>query len=183
MIGNMQEQEIWKDVVGYEGLYQVSNLGRVRSFYNHGQNKTIILKSGHDSCGYLQVCLSMDKKTKCYKVHRLVALAFIPNPKGFREINHKDEDKTNNQVCNLEWCDRAYNLNYGSYASNMRLKMLNRKDVSKQVSQYTKDGKNIKDWVSMNEVERQLGFSHSNIAACCLGKRESSNGFVWKYKE
>lgn len=179
----MDKEEIWKDIKGWEGLYQVSNLGRVRSLPKGGHKETITMNCGHDSCGYFQAKLSAKGVQKSYKVHRLVALAFIPNPKKYKEINHKDENKENNEVTNLEWCDRSYNLNYGSYPSNMRLKMTNRKDKSKHVCQYTKDGKYIRDWVSSKEVERQCGYNRSNICACCRGTRRYAYGFVWKFKD
>ena len=120
--------EEWRDIEGFEGYYQVSNLGRVRSVDReiyHPYNKTIshykgkILKPGKRNKGYLGICLTKGNKQKSFLVHRLVAQAFIPNPYNFEQINHKDEDKTNNQVSNLEWCDCKYNMNYGNLKSNM----------------------------------------------------------------
>ena len=115
-------EEIWKPVVGYEGLYEVSSYGRVRSLdkyvkYSNGRinlHKGRILSPGKDTNGYLQVILTCNGKHKSIKVHRLIAQAFIPNPDNLPEVNHLDEDKTNNSVDNLEWCDRNYNLNYGT---------------------------------------------------------------------
>lgn len=105
--------EIWKDITGYEGLYQVSNLGRVKSTqYFHGTNERI-LKPISTHNGYFRVHLRKDGKLKTFKIHRLVAEAFIPNPDNLPQINHKDEDKTNNRVDNLEWCSARYNCNYG----------------------------------------------------------------------
>lgn len=103
--------EIWKDIEGYEGLYQVSNKGRVKSFHS-GEGK--IMKPGTHPLGYKSVTLFKDKKGKVAKVHRLVAQAFIPNPENLPVINHKDENPSNNNVENLEWCTQKYNLNYGT---------------------------------------------------------------------
>ena len=115
-------EEIWRPVVGYEGLYEVSSLGRVRSLdryvkYSNGRinlHKGRILSPGKDTNGYLFVILTCNGKHKLIRVHRLVAQTFISNPDDLIEVNHKDEDKTNNSVDNLEWCDRKYNLNYGT---------------------------------------------------------------------
>lgn len=103
-------KEIWKDVVGYEGLYQVSNLGRVKSLFRYKK----ILKQFEDNKGYLRVTLYKNNKSKSIKVHKLVAEAFIPNPNNYDCINHKDENKTNNRVENLEFCSFYYNLMYGT---------------------------------------------------------------------
>ena len=107
-------KEEWKDIKGYEGLYQVSNLGRVKSLGNNKSKKEKILDPKPNMYGYKEVRLSKEGKRKPYKVHRLVAIYFIPNPNNYKEVNHKDEDKTNNHVSNLEWCDRKYNINYGT---------------------------------------------------------------------
>ena len=169
-------EEIWKDISGYPN-YQVSNLGRVKSLGNDKNRKEKILKSSKEGWGYLQVLLSKDGKSKYFKVHRLVASAFLDNSNNLPEVNHKDEDKTNNRVENLEYCDRTYNNNYGS--RNERTAIAN----SKPVLQFTKQGEFIKKWKSTREVERELGFNHSNIAQCCQGKLKSSNGYEWKYLE
>ena len=106
--------EIWRDIPGYEGKYQVSNTGEVKSLnYNHtGEIK--LLKQGIKKKGYRQVNLYKNGKVKHHLVHRLVAIAFIPNPNNYKEVNHKDEDPSNNNVKNLEWCTREYNNNYGT---------------------------------------------------------------------
>ena len=107
---NELQQERWKDIFGYDGMYQVSDLGRVRS-KKYGRWK--VLKNGTDSSGYLTVSLSKEKKVKCFLVHRLVAQAFIPNDNIFNnQINHINEDKTENKVSNLEWCSAQYNTTY-----------------------------------------------------------------------
>lgn len=151
--------EIFKDIEGYEGLYQISNLGYVKSL-RFGKEK--ILKPVKDGKKYLCVVLYKQGKHKMCKVHRLVAQAFIPNSKNLPQINHKDEDKTNNSVINLEWCDCQYNIDYSQ---------------SKQV-RCIETGK---IYSSTMEVEKQLGFSQSNISLVCNGKRKTCGGFHWKY--
>ena len=106
--------EIWKDIEGYEGLYQVSNLGRVKSLKVSKIKSERIRKSYQQSSGYISIVLCKNGKVTNHKIHRLVANAFIDNPDNLPEINHKDEDKTNNCVDNLEWCDSSYNKNYGT---------------------------------------------------------------------
>lgn len=116
--------EIWKDIEGYEGLYQVSNLGRVKSldrkeYFYRGDTPVERIRKGcilspSSSCGYLHVNLHDGKKRKMKLIHRLVAQAFIPNPDILPEVNHKNELKTDNSVSNLEWCTAKYNSNYGT---------------------------------------------------------------------
>ena len=162
--------EIWKDIEGYEGLYQVSNKGRVKSLYKGSER---ILKPHDNGRGYLRVHLTKENTSKNIRVHRLVALAFIPNPNNLPEINHRDENKKNNCVENLEWCDRGYNVNYGT--RNER--------VSRKILQYSKSEEFIREWQSAAEVKRVLGIDRAHISACCKGKLKSSGGFVWRYKE
>ena len=119
--------EEWKNIIGYEGLYEVSNTGQVRSLdryvkYSNGRihlHKGKVLSPVKDKYGYLVVCLYCNEKQKIIKIHRLVAQAFIPNPNNLPEVNHKDEDKTNNSVDNLEWCTAKYNSNYGNRTKNI----------------------------------------------------------------
>ena len=166
------ENEVWKDIEGYEGHYQVSNLGRVKSL-KYG--KEHILKLERRS-GYLRVGLLKNRNRKMFMVHRLVGQAFLSNPHNLPQINHKDEDKTNNRVENLEWCDRKYNMNYGTRTQRVTEK------VSKTVLQYTKTGEFVKEWKSIHDIERILGYSKGNISSCCNGKLKWIYGFVWKYK-
>ena len=103
--------EEWRDIQGYEGLYMVSNLGRVKSLNYHRTGKERIMKPSDNGHGYLFVVLCKDGKDKNCRINRLVAQAFLPNPDNLPEVNHKDENKYNNCVENLEWCDRSYNVN------------------------------------------------------------------------
>lgn len=166
------KKEYWKPVVGYEGLYEVSNFGRVKSI-RFGKER--ILKPGTDKRGYLLVGLCKNNKQKTHKVHRLVMEAFIPNTDNLPCVNHKDEDKTNNNVENLEWCSYTYNNNYGT--RNERRS----KKISKPILQYTLDGVFVKEWDSIRECGRN-GFNSAQICNCCNGKRKQHKGFIWRYK-
>lgn len=126
------ENEIWKDIIGYEGLYQVSNLGRVKSLPKFFQGERI-LKSRLDKYGYPYLGLVKDKIKKSYKVHRLVAAAFIKNPLNYPSINHKDENKENNNSINLEWCTVDYNNKYGSRIKHAADKNRGRKNSEKAI--------------------------------------------------
>ena len=126
---------------------------------------------------YLSVTLTINNKPKQYLVHRLVALAFIQNTNNYKEINHKNEDKTDNRVENLEWCDRSYNNNYG----NRLTKFAN--SISKSVIQYTLDGVFVREWKSVAEIRREKGYDSSYISKCCRGIYKTSHNFIWKYKD
>lgn len=177
------EKEFWRDVVGYEGLYQVSNWGRVKSLnYNH-TGKEKILKLGKNNFGYLRVSLCKNGKEKNHKVHRLVAEAWLPNPDNLPCVNHKDEDKANNRVENLEWCDRAYNCNYGSRGERISKALTNGKKSKPVVGISPNTGEVIVDFPSTNEAGRN-GFSQSAISRCCRNKGyKTHHGLIWCFKE
>ena len=172
--------EIWKDVEGYEGRYQISNLGRVKSFAQDTKNGKI--KIGNlNFDGYLCILLydRMGNK-KWYPVHRLVAGAFIPNPEGFKQVNHKDEIKTNNCVENLEWCTSYYNIHYGT--RNARTAQANRccPTTSKQV--YSIDEYGNKEYFdSICEAERQTGNNHALIVRNLKGRSKTCGKRQWFY--
>lgn len=178
--------EIWKWVPGYEGQYKVSNTGLVKSVdtvvhtYNGGEfiRKGKLLRPAKDKSGYLRVGLG--KKTKSYKVHRMVAQAFIPNPDNLPQVNHKDENKTNNWVTNLEWCTAKYNINYGTSLKRMSDKLRNG-CLAKPVYQYSLDLKFIAKYPSVQEVSRILGINTSHISEVCNGKLNKTQGFIWSY--
>lgn len=179
--GKIMKVEIWKMIPGYEGLYMVSNLGRVKSLnYNHTGEEAILkpIKLKH---GYLCVHLVKNGKTFQLKVHRLVAMAFIPNPNNLPCVNHKDEDKANNCVDNLEWCTYEHNNNYGTRNKRISKKQKNRKDCSKPILQFTLDGAFVAEWPSLKEIERQLGLNGRHIPECCRGIYRQSHGYVWRY--
>ena len=177
-------QEIWKPIEGYDGQYEASNTGYIKSIERDvlrkdGQKyhrKERILKTWVDRGGYLQVSLyDKKRKKKTCKVHRLIGSTFLRTVEGKDEINHIDEDKTNNAVWNLEWCTRKENNNHGT--RNERVG----KAHSKPVAQYTKDGELVKTWASTMEVERELGFSNSGVSRVARGKRKTMYGYIWKY--
>ena len=147
------KNEEWRDVVGYEGRYQVSSMGRVKSFK---WNKERFLKPRGNRGGYLQVNLyAGGGKPKKFYVHRLVCEAFHDNPDNKPQVNHVNEDKADNRACNLEWCTAEENTNFGT--RNER----SRKTLSKPVGQYTRDGELIKIWSSAREAQRQAGFNQA----------------------
>lgn len=170
---NIEIEEIWKPIEGFDN-YQVSNWGRVKSLWF---GKERILKPTKIGKGYLAVCLYKGRSQHCKKyVHHLVASAFLENPHNLSCINHINEVKTDNRSENLEYCDYAFNNNWGT--RNERVA----KAISKAVIQLSLDGTFIREWPSAREIQRQLGFRQSNISACCNGKYKKMNGFIWKYK-
>lgn len=191
--------EVWRDIKGYENIYQVSNLGNVKSLSYNKTGKEQLLKQFKDKYGYLQVHLCKNKIHKKYLVHRLVALAFLPNPNNFPCINHKDENPSNNKVDNIEWCTYSYNINYGTrnkrmietrrinnpdnecYKRIIQTRRINNSLGEKPIIQLTKDGVEIARYSGINEAERQTGISNSNIWSCCNGKQKSAGGFIWRY--
>ena len=172
----MEEKEIWKDIEGFEGMYQISNRGNVKSLNYNKTGKERILKPNKVSHGYLQVQLHQDGKAKNYYVHRLVAAAFCDNPHGFKEVNHIDEDKTNNCADNLEFCSKSYNNNYGTRNKRIAEKR------SKPVIAIDKRTGLILEFLSALEAEKETGINNGNIIKCCKGKLNSCGGFYWMYK-
>ena len=186
-------EEIWRTAIingeHYEG-YKVSNWGRLMSL-NYGRTgKPKLLIPVENKYGYMVVLLYKNGKRKMYRVHRLVAETFIPNPNNLPQVNHKDEDKTNNFVGtpendykdgNLEWCTCEYNQNFGSRNERISKTKTNGK-TSKKVLQFSKSGEFIREWESTRECERK-GFDHSGVMKCCKGKLKSHKGYIWRYKE
>ena len=166
-------EEIWKDVLGYEGLYEVSNLGNIRSLNYNRKGYVQNLLQHKNNTGYLTVMLTLHGKQKRLLVHRLVAEAFIPNPHGLPCVNHLDESFTNNRANNLEWCTQRYNLGYGT----RRVREIATK--TKAVEQL-KDGVVVKRWSGAAEAER-AGFSRQCIYYCCTGKQPQHRGYEWRY--
>lgn len=173
--------EEWKNIKGWEGIYQISSFGRVRRLTTRGGRELPepkILKEKYDGNGYPQVALS-NRKCQYKHVHRLVAEMFIPNPNNLREINHKDEDKKNNHIENLEWCTHQYNATYGTklirYAKNRGI----------AVKQYDMNGNFIKNFYSASQASFEVFGKNwcSKILDCCDGKREHFHGFIWEYDQ
>ena len=175
--------EKWKDIKGYEGLYQISDLGNVKSIRT---NK--ILKYGYSHNGYRIVNL----KGKMFRVHRLVAEAFIDNKEHLPYVNHKDENKENNNVNNLEWCTSSYNINYGDRNNKVAKKVsIWRKEKGssysprqkKKVEQYTLNNEFVKEYDSINQAGRETNSSIGAIHKCCIGKSKTCNGYIWRFKD
>lgn len=159
--------EVWNDIEGYEGLYQVSSWGRVKN-----SRTGRVLKFGY-SRGYLHVVLYKNCKYKKYSVHRLVAKTFIPNPQNKPQVNHKDEDKENNHVENLEWCTAKENNNHGTRTLRM----------SKTKSTPIVCIETGIEYYGVCECARQMGLNRGNISSVLIGKRKTCGGYTFKYKE
>lgn len=178
--------EVWKDIVGYEGYYQVSNLGRVKSFGNTKipnkyTGKERLLKSVKHTTDYLQITLFKNGKGKQFSVHRLVALTFLDNPNNYPCVNHKDENKQNNCVDNLEWCTYKYNNDYGSRKLKVSLSYKNNQKNSTPIKCIDLKTNEIKFYPSMAETERQLNLKKSAVrgSICNKGNKPYKNRYIF----
>jgi len=181
--------EVWRDIIGYEELYKVSNHGRIKSLNYNKTGKEKILKLFNDKNGYKIVTLSKNGKSKKYKVHRLVAEVFIPNPNNYTIINHKDECKYNNCVENLEWCNHKYNSNYGT-----RNKRISINNIGKHKNNKTSIQKKVK-CITTGEIfdgakyaSEKYNICYVNILRCCKGERSyagkhpiTKDKMIWEY--
>lgn len=177
--------EEWKDIQGYDGLYQVSSYGRVkRIFYKKNKSNTI-LKPAKDCCGYMRCSLCKDSVSKTYKVHRLVAQAFIPNGEN-NEVNHKNGLRDDNRVENLEWVTHLTNIRHSINSlgkkGTLTGKCSENHPRSKKVVQYTIDGIFVQEFNSAFDAHKETGVNHANIISCCKCNRSSAGCYVWKYK-
>lgn len=178
-------KEIWKDIEGYEGIFAVSNHGRIKQYsriVNSGNGakriiKEKIFKAYTKPNGYCFIRTSLKSKCINFMIHRLVAEAFIPNPYNLPQVNHKDEDKTNNVVTNLEWCDAKYNSNYGTKNERIAEK------ISKPIIRLDLKGNVICEYQSAREAARQTGILPSSICNCLKGISKKCGGSLWQYKE
>lgn len=172
--------EIFKEIKGFEGKYLVSNYGNVKSVCKYrGTSERILKQYLHCKTGYLFVCLSKGfdsekRKTtyKNYDVHRLVAETFLDNADGLPYVNHKDENKQNNAVDNLEWCTAKYNSNYGHA----------KEKICRGVLKYNKNGDLLAEFSSVQSAAADVGGSAGNISSCCKGTLKTAYGFIWKHK-
>lgn len=182
-------EEIWRDIKGYEGKYQVSNLGRVKSLNYNRTKKEKVLDFKPSKAGYIIVRLCREGKSKPYQVHRLVALHFIDNPNNYPQVNHKDENKTNNCVDNLEWCTQKYNNNYGTHnkrvSESQKGKVIS-EETKKKMSKNHADVSGSKNPASrkvqcsttgkkFNCIKEAAEYYHINtvnIVNCCRGKQK-----------
>lgn len=190
----MAKEEIWKSVPDYIGYYQVSNLGRVRSLdriVNHGSGtfqykKGVVLTQSKSSSGYYSVTLIKGGHRKIFMVHRLVAGAFLENKLNLPIVNHRDENKLNNRLENLEWCSYAYNTTYNN-CMRRRVNTRNKNQshgMEKRVYQYGLNGNLVNVWESLMDASRALNIPQGNIANCCLGTkyRHTAYGYKWSYE-
>lgn len=179
-------QEIWKDIEGYEGLYQVSNSGKIRSIRYSHINKITIMAFHYNKKGYTRVHLTKNKIDKYVSVHRLVANAFIPNPNNYPQVNHIDGNKLNNCVDNLEWCTNKYNfqhaLKLGLFDNRLHKKGFHTKNA-RAVNQYDLEGNFIKHWDYILDASKELNISHSSIYRCCNKKIKKPKNYIWEYAD
>lgn len=176
--------EIWKDIEGYEGLYQVSNLGNIKSFARRGtqSRKEKVLKPTEEPNNYLSVFLYKNGVSKKTFVHRLVAKAFLSNEKSLPQVNHINGRKSDNRAVNLEWCTAKENEKHAFETGLHKVISGDEHYASKTIIQYSKDKTFIKEWACTRQIEKELGISHSNISRCCQHKRKTAGGYIWEYK-
>ena len=180
-----KENEIWKVIPNYEN-YEASNFGRIRSIdrvvkrdrYTTRKIKGKILQQFAKNSGYLQVNLSKNGKIETKTVHRLVAITFLENTNNYTDVNHKDENKHNNNVSNLEWCNYEYNNTY----KNIHLRR-NNNNITRRVIQYDLDMNEIKRWNTITDASKEFNTNIANIIKCCKGERNHCCGFKWRYNE
>lgn len=179
------EIEIWKPVIGFEGLYEISNLGEIASLNYNGTKKRQLMKQVKNIWGYLWLRIHKDKKPHGFQVHRLVALNFIPNPENKPCVNHKDGDKTNNSVSNLEWVTYSENELHSFHVLGkvafqpMKGKFGASHNRSKPVLQISLDGFLLHEYGSRYEASRATGISVGNINSCTTGRRNKAGGYIW----
>ena len=183
--------EEWKDIPGYEGLYQASTFGQIRSLDRRVSNRSVkgvILKQHSYKTGYNATCLCKNGSVKTVLVHRIIAKTFIDNPNNLPTVNHKDEVKTNNSVDNLEWCTSKENTNYGTCISRRanthrgkKHKPFRRRDLCKRVVCMTKNDEIVAEYESISQAQIESGIKFQNISSVCLGKAKSAGGYKWKY--
>ena len=188
-----EASEIWKDIKGYEGFYQVSNLGRVKSVRREvnycidglkAKREEKFLTLEMSNCGYLRVRLSINGESKKYSVHRLVATSFIPNSLNLSCVNHKNEDKTDNRVENLEWCTHKYNSNYGTVKERRVKAFMAKNSTCRPVIMMDSNGNEIRRFRSIKDAFKETGINTKGIGCCCQGKKnyKTAGGYKWKYK-
>ena len=179
-------EEIWKDIPNFDGLYQASNLGRIKSlkriakkeYRNNRIVKEKIMLGTKNQDGYLKVHFK-NKELNINKglfIHRLIAMTFIPNPNSLPQINHKDGNKLNNNVDNLEWCTNLYNQQHAWKNG------LHKSTKCKKIKQLDKNKNEIKKWNSITEASKYLGISASCIVECCKNKKRNAGGYRWEYE-
>lgn len=180
--------EEWKDIENFERLYQVSNYGRVKSLLkiselNGRRYETKIMKCHYNTKKYLDVELCKKGTSQRYRIHRLVAEAFIPNPENKPQVNHINGNKQDNRVENLEWCTNGENQIHAFNTGLNYRKKYGESPKAKQVVQYDLRGNIVRIWDCVIRIKHELGYSDGYICKCCKGKYKTAYGYVWKYKE
>ena len=183
-------REIWKPIDGYEGFYEVSNLGRVRSYIPPANSKNVrrstpkIMTPQVNDNGYVVIALVKNKTRKVFRVHRLVATAFVDIVEGKPYVNHIDGDKTNNRFDNLEWCTRSENMLHAIKVGLLKPKSGKENPRSRRVKMYDMEGNFIRRFDSVIEAAKYCGRKNqSSISACCRGNIPHSYGYLWRYEE
>lgn len=181
--------EIWKDIAGFENMYQVSNLGRVKSLprpkpvtvFNKARIKIMtkerIIGGSSEKDGYIQINLRKNGKIKKCRIHRLVAEAFLPHIEGCDVVNHKNGIKNDNRLSNLEWCTGKQNVHHAMYV----LKKNWWKCHEKTVEQYSLEGVFIKRYPSLTKAAKSVGIHYQSLYNCCIGRSKTSGGYVWRF--
>ena len=181
-------REIWKDICGYEGLYQISNFGRIKSLnYNHTKKEKVLCEKHHKS-NYVTVMLCKNVVNRNKSIHTLVASAFIPNPNNYPCVNHIDGNKKNNNADNLEWCTHKQNIEHAIKTGLANhYGMLGRtgakNNLSKKIVQYDLQGNVVKRWDCISDAARFYGIRPGNISNCLTGRNKSYKGYIWRYVE
>lgn len=169
---------MWKSIKGYEGLYEISDSGEIKSLKYYGSDKSHLLKPcKNPQTGYMQVVLTKGKKHKTKIIHRMVAEHFLENPNEEKCVNHKDENKENNKVENLEWCSYSYNNQYNGRAKRIA------KVQGKRVLQLDENYNIIGEFESTREAGRRTGFNQRHISECCNGKAKTTGGYIWAFAD
>jgi hypothetical protein len=174
-------EEIFKDIPWYEGLYQVSNMWNIKSLNYNRTKKERILKSSNWMHWYPMVILFNNLISKSHQIHRLVALAFLDNPENKPYVNHKNWIRNDNNLGNLEWC--TWSENHLHKFKVLWYKFLNNKwkHLKKKVNQYDKQWNFIKTWDSIKDIQRELWFNYSGVSNCCRWKLKTSFKFIWRF--
>lgn len=182
-------QTKWKDIVGYENEYQINQFGEIRTLKNSPKLKKydVLKPQISKRNGYVYQMLYKNGKEKLLRVHRLVAMAFLPNPNNLPQVNHKDGNKQNNSVDNLEWCEQSDNMKHAYKnglqipSENQRKAIINTNKLKQKKVCQIKDGEVINTFSGISEASRQTKISISCISRCCNLKRKSTNGYEWRF--